>query len=663
MPTDYQNNQYALALHQAGNLDAAKDTYEKILSAEPNNIATLHLLGILMAQQKEFTAAYRYIKHALDLEPDSATLHNSMGNVLKHLNDLTSALNHYKIALKLQPDNAALYNNLAIIHQQLRHFNTAIEYYCKAITIKPDYADAHYNLGLVLLQSPTNDDGTLNETTAIEHFKITIKLQPQHAQAHCQLAQIYQQQNNIEIALHHYQRTVRIDKNNITAQHNLGTLLLTKNKIAAAILHFKKTIQLEPLHREAFYNLGVAFLLRNDPEAALKYFLQLAMWSKDFDVYYNLGTIYSDLGRLQDAINYFNEALQISPTTLLDMNKTQTRTTVPDLTAVHINLGAIYLKQQNYTKAQQHYETALRLQPNNQEITYILAGIKTDNTNQTPEDVIKSTPTTAPREYVQHLFDNYARTYDQHLAMLEYRAPQLLYDAIVTAINPKYKSLNILDLGCGTGLCGEKIYPFARQLIGVDLSTKMLTIAAQKNIYTALEQGSIEEILTQYVTDKNTNISNRHNGEKIQNKNDKNQHEEKEIKENNTKLYKLDYPVLMIAGDTLSYIGDLTKIFALSCALFKKALPQLNHKLNTPSANEISVLASVGQSNYFVFTIEKTSIYPYQLQRSLRFAHAPAYIEELAQKNNFKIIYTKNVGIRKHRGTTTKCLLYVLQLG
>ena len=34
--------------------------------------------------------------------------------------------------------------------------------------------------------------------------------------------------------------------------------------------------------------------------------------------------------------------------------------------------------------------------------------------------------------------------------------------------------LDVLDLGCGTGLCGPLLRPYARALAGVDLSPQML---------------------------------------------------------------------------------------------------------------------------------------------------------------------------------------------
>jgi len=59
--------------------------------------------------------------------------------------------------------------------------------------------------------------------------------------------------------------------------------------------------------------------------------------------------------------------------------------------------------------------------------------------------------------------------------------------------------LDVLDAGCGTGLCGALVAPFARRLVGVDLSEGMLAHAKDKNVYHAL----IKAELTDYLRDNN----------------------------------------------------------------------------------------------------------------------------------------------------------------
>jgi predicted TPR repeat methyltransferase len=59
------------------------------------------------------------------------------------------------------------------------------------------------------------------------------------------------------------------------------------------------------------------------------------------------------------------------------------------------------------------------------------------------------------------------------------------------------KHLDVLDAGCGTGLCGPLVAPYARRLVGVDLSEGMLGRANEKQVYDAL----IKTELTQFLRD------------------------------------------------------------------------------------------------------------------------------------------------------------------
>lgn len=66
---------------------------------------------------------------------------------------------------------------------------------------------------------------------------------------------------------------------------------------------------------------------------------------------------------------------------------------------------------------------------------------------------------------------------------LDYRGPGLLMDALSGALPPPAAALDVLDAGCGTGLCGPLLRPFARNLTGVDLAPAMLARAAGCKAY------------------------------------------------------------------------------------------------------------------------------------------------------------------------------------
>ena len=96
-------------------------------------------------------------------------------------------------------------------------------------------------------------------------------------------------------------------------------------------------------------------------------------------------------------------------------------------------------------------------------------------------------PAATPRSYVAAAFDAYAARYDGHVVeQLKYRVPQLLYDAVAAVVGAQADARDILDLGCGTGLCGAAFKPLAHNLTGVDLSPRMIERAGRRGIYDRL---------------------------------------------------------------------------------------------------------------------------------------------------------------------------------
>jgi predicted TPR repeat methyltransferase len=93
--------------------------------------------------------------------------------------------------------------------------------------------------------------------------------------------------------------------------------------------------------------------------------------------------------------------------------------------------------------------------------------------------------------YVAALFDVYAPSFDDSLrGFLAYQAPERLMDAVREALGER-RALDVLDLGCGTGLAGPLLRPFARRLEGIDLSKGMLARASERRVYDALRAGEL----------------------------------------------------------------------------------------------------------------------------------------------------------------------------
>lgn len=101
-------------------------------------------------------------------------------------------------------------------------------------------------------------------------------------------------------------------------------------------------------------------------------------------------------------------------------------------------------------------------------------------------------PPAAPAAYVAATFDAFAERFDHDLRdRLHYRGPEQIAERIERVFGAAGRSLDVCDAGCGTGLLGPLLRPFARSLAGVDLSPRMLEKARARGVYDALEEAEL----------------------------------------------------------------------------------------------------------------------------------------------------------------------------
>jgi len=83
------------------------------------------------------------------------------------------------------------------------------------------------------------------------------------------------------------------------------------------------------------------------------------------------------------------------------------------------------------------------------------------------------------------IFEAFAPEFDETLADLEYKTPQIMEQILDSH---KIGKTKVLDFGCGTGLCGKilKKHALLFGLYGVDISPNMLAQAKKKHLYSTL---------------------------------------------------------------------------------------------------------------------------------------------------------------------------------
>ena len=107
----------------------------------------------------------------------------------------------------------------------------------------------------------------------------------------------------------------------------------------------------------------------------------------------------------------------------------------------------------------------------------------------------EGTPARASDAYVEAVFDNFAESFDTTLARLNYCAPDRVTRALRAVLPAAARQLDIADVGCGTGQCGPLLQPWARRLVGCDLSAAMMERARARGVYDDLRKAELTAFL------------------------------------------------------------------------------------------------------------------------------------------------------------------------
>jgi len=97
--------------HNQGELDLALKGYANALKLQPDHFNTLHMAGILMAQQSEFESAVTLLEQAVKVNPDHADAHSNLGMVLNELKQFEPSKLVLQRAIQLNPEAPIAFSN------------------------------------------------------------------------------------------------------------------------------------------------------------------------------------------------------------------------------------------------------------------------------------------------------------------------------------------------------------------------------------------------------------------------------------------------------------------------------------------------------------------------------------------------------------------------
>ncbi|WP_435005354.1 tetratricopeptide repeat protein [Tundrisphaera lichenicola] len=347
--------------HKAGRFADAARVYQALLARDPDDIAALHLFGVLHQQCGYPARAADLIARAVALRPEVASIRSNLAEAYRSLKLYEQAAASCRKALELQPDFPEAANNLGLVLHDMGRFEEAVGQFDAALVLRPDDATVQNNRGTSLLSLGRADE-------ALEAFRAALRLDPNLALARANLGQLLTDRDQPAEGLPHCQEAVRLQPDLPAARNNLGNALLALGRWEEARGAYAEAVRLEPGLAVAQANLGLTLQHEGKVAEALPY-LRLAA-----DLAPGNPTFHRQLAVAYGLVEQWAESVA----------SCERRAAIePDSADAQSDLGWACQCAERHADAEAAYRRALGLQPNHLDAWLNLGGLQEERGEMT----------------------------------------------------------------------------------------------------------------------------------------------------------------------------------------------------------------------------------------------------------------------------------------
>lgn len=281
--------------------------------------------ALALHQSGNLDGAKKLYHQQLSQHPNDANALQLLGSLLAAQNDFNAAIDYLNQSIKVRPQQPQVLANLAICYKGQGQFKKALETYQSLIDLQP--SDHRYYLSKVRL------------LIELEDFESALKT--------CDVA-----------LLSVVEKTVIASKR----AYVLGKL----SRYEDAVLAYQKLLTDNPNNAEYIHDMALIYRLQGKADLALKHYLQLiTMGVSSYALMHNIANAYSDLGMLNQAIDYYQRAISLNP----------------EYVDAHINLNEMLWEQGKTAQFLRSYLQVIPRFPNNMPLkfAYCRALLRTSN--------------------------------------------------------------------------------------------------------------------------------------------------------------------------------------------------------------------------------------------------------------------------------------------
>lgn len=321
----------------------AVDTVKKAMEFTGNNDYTIYYIaGTACMAMKKFEEAVKFLEQAIELNPEHAQLYNNIGTCYVTIGSLDKAYDNFLKASEYEPENSITYFNIASILQLQNKHSEACEFFRKAYMLEPQ---DNYLVALALSEVKSNQ---MEE--AIRHYKLLVAHHPEKHNFQYNLACCYDAVGEYTNAIGILAHLVLLNPKSVSMARRLAGIYAKIGQFMNAKELYEKILIQGNVSFEIYYEFAHICVKTGDTDKAEKILKKVVELNPEFaPAHKDLGVLYLNKRLFDYAEDEFNIALNIAPDDF-------------DILFEYAN----YLHSTtDFQKADEYYQKAIAINPHN----------------------------------------------------------------------------------------------------------------------------------------------------------------------------------------------------------------------------------------------------------------------------------------------------------
>lgn len=247
---------------------AAEKSFREAVTIDPKDVFTWWQLGETFYNAENYEAAKDAYEKAIEIDPKEPAYYQKLGYCFQFLEKLDLAEATYRRGLAANPAAEALWTSYWDLYAGKEQFPAAIAAYKKLIEANPKLALAHVHLGHVYNLLDVDDK-------ALEEFQKALEIEPRNAAAMLQVGKIHERREEYDKAIAAYEKALELAPGFAAANEALGNVagqLVVAQKFPEAEKILKKLVAADPENGFLAANLGLVYRDWGKYDQALKYY-------------------------------------------------------------------------------------------------------------------------------------------------------------------------------------------------------------------------------------------------------------------------------------------------------------------------------------------------------------------------------------------------------